>query len=147
MDRGIPTEEVILEMQQADPQIRYLVGTPKGRLSRLEAELVKLPWQQARPSVRVKLLPKGKELYVFVESQDRLKKERAMRLRKLRALIKRLRQLQNCKKPLTRDQLLLAVGQAKEQAGRAFKLLDIQWPEEGQQVNATTFTFGLALHR
>jgi len=108
---------------------------------------VKLPWQQARPSVRVKLLPKDKELYVFVESQDRLKKERAMRLRKLRALIKRLRELQNFKKPLTRDELLVAVGQAKEQAGRAFKLLDIQWPQQGQKVNATTFTFGLALDR
>jgi len=147
MDRGIPTEEVLLEMQQADPQIRYLVGTPKGRLTRLEAELVKLPWQQARPSVRVKLLPKDKELYVFVESQDRLKKERAMRLRKLRALIKRLKELQHFKKPLTRDQLLVAVGQAKEQAGRAFKLLDIQWPQEGQEVNPTTFTFRLALDR
>jgi len=147
MDRGIPTEEVILEMQQADPQIRYLVGTPKGRLTRLEAELVKLPWQQARPSVRVKLLPKDKELYVFVESQDRLKKERAMRLRKLRALIKRLRELQNFKKPLTRDELLVAVGQAKEQAGRAFKLLEIHWPQEGQEINLTTFTFRLALDR
>jgi transposase len=147
MDRGIPTEEVILEMQQADPQIGYLVGTPKGQLSRLEAELLELPWQQARPSVRVKLLPKDKELYVFVESQDRLKKERAMRLSKLRALIKRLRQLQNAKKPLSRDQLLLAVGQAKEPAGRAFKLLDIQWPQEGQAVNAQTFTFRLALER
>jgi transposase len=147
MDRGIPTEEVILEMQQADPQIRYLVGTPKGRLTRLEAKLLELPWQQARPSVRVKLLPQDKELYVFVESRDRLKKERAMRLRKLRALIKRLRELQHLKKPLTRDELLVAVGQAKEQAGRAFKLLDIQWPQEGQEVNAQTFTFGLAMAR
>lgn len=147
MDRGIPTEEVILEMQQADPQIGYLVGTPKGRLARLEAELLQLPWQAARPSVRVKLLPKDKELYVFVESQDRLKKERAMRLSKLRALSKRLRQLQHAKKPLPRDQLLLAVGQAKEQAGRAFKLLDIQWPQAGQEVNAQTFTFHLALDR
>ena len=147
MDRGIPTEEVILEMQQADPQIGYLVGTPKGRLTRLEAELLQLPWQQARPSVRVKLLPKDKELYVFVESQDRLKKERAMRRSKLRALIKRLRQLQHCKKPLSRDQLLLAVGQAKGQAGRAFKLLDIQWPQEGQAVNPQSFTFRLALDR
>jgi transposase len=147
MDRGIPTEEVILEMQQADPQIRYLVGTPKGRLTRLEAELVKLPWQQARPAVRVKLLTQDKELYVFVESQDRLKKERAMRLSKLRALIKRLRQLQNARKPLTRDQLLMAVGQAKEQAGRAFKLLHIRWPKEGEEVNASTFTFALALDR
>jgi len=147
MDRGIPTEEVIWEMQQADPQIRYLVGTPKGRLTRLEAQLVQLPWQQARPSVRVKLLSKDQELYVFVESQDRLKKERAMRLRKLRALSERLKELQHFKKPLTRDQLLVAVGQAKEQAGRAFKLLDIQWPQEGQEVNATTFTFRLALDR
>ncbi|HEY5909997.1 MAG TPA: IS1634 family transposase [Verrucomicrobiae bacterium] len=147
MDRGIPTEEVILEMQQAEPQIRYLVGTPKGRLTKLETELVKLPWQQARPSVRVKLLPKAKELYVLVESQDRLKKERAMRRRKLRALIQRLRELQNFKKPLTRDELLVAVGQAKEQAGRAFKLLEIQWPQPGQEVNATTFTFRLALGR
>jgi len=55
------------------------------------------------------LLSKDKELYVFVESQDRLKKERAMRLRKLRALIKRLKELQNYKKQLTRDQLLMAV--------------------------------------
>jgi transposase len=147
MDRGIPTEEVILEMQQADRQIHYLVGTPKGRLTRLESQLVKLPWQQARPSVRVKLLPKDKELYVFVESQDRLKKERAMRLSKLRVLIKRLKELQNYKKQLTRDQLLLAVGQAKEQAGRAFSLLDIHWPEPGQPIDAQTFTFRLALGR
>jgi transposase len=147
MDRGIPTEEVLLEMQQTERQIHYLVGTPKGRLTRLESELVKLPWQQARPSVRVKLLPQNNELYVFVESQDRLHKERAMRLSKLRALMKRLKELQNYKKELTRDQLLMAVGQAKEQAGRAFSLLDIHWPEEGQPINAQTFTFRLALGR
>ena len=145
MDRGIPTEEVLGEMQQAQPPIHYLVGTPKGRLSQLEAELVKLPWQQARPAVRVKLLPQDKELYVLVESQDRLAKERAMRLSKLRALIKRLKQLQQFKKKLTRDELLVAVGQAKEQAGRAFELLEIGWPQEGEVINAQTFTFRLAL--
>lgn len=147
MDRGIPTEEVIVQMQQTDLQIQYLVGTPKGRLSRLEAELVKLPWQQARPSVRVKLLPKDKELYVFVESRERLQKERAMRLSKLRALLKRLKQLQQFKKKLTRDELLVAVGQAKEQAGRAFELLDIRWPEASEPVNARTFSFRLPLAR
>jgi transposase len=132
-------------MQKADPAISYLVGTPKGRLSQLEAELVKRPWQQARPSVRVKLLPQDKELYVFIESADRLHKERAMRLRKLRDLIERLKELQQRKKKLTRDELLLAVGQAKEQAGRTYSLLDIHWPEEGQDINAQTFTF--RLHR
>lgn len=147
MDRGIPTEAVLQEMQATDPPVYYLVGTPKGRLSRLEAELVKLPWQQARPAVRVKLLPQAKELYVLVESQDRLQKERAMRLRKLRQLLKRLKQLQRSKQKLTRDQLLVAVGQAKEQAGRVFGLLEIRWPEAGESVNDQTFTFRLSLAR
>ena len=147
MDRGIPTEEVLEQMQQADPPIYYLVGTPKGRLSQLEGQLVPLPWQQARASVRVKLLPQAKEFYVFVESQDRLQKERAMRLRKLRELVRRLKQLQHMKKELTRDELLLAVGQAKEQAGRVFHLVEIAWPAAGQPVTSTTFTFRLARAR
>jgi hypothetical protein len=42
MDRGIPTEEVLAEMRASDPPIHYLVGTPKGRLTKLEAELLPL---------------------------------------------------------------------------------------------------------
>jgi transposase len=143
MDRGIPTEAVIQEMRQADPQICYLVGTPKGRLTQLESQLLERPWTQARLSVRVKLLPQEQELYVLVESRDRLLKERAMRLRKLRALLKRLRRLQQSKKKLRRDDLLLAVGQAREQAGRAFGLLEIQWPGKGEEISPQTFTFKL----
>jgi transposase len=41
MDRGIPTEEVLAEMRAADPPVSYLVGTPKGRLSKLEKHLVR----------------------------------------------------------------------------------------------------------
>ena len=66
-----------------------------------------------------------------------------MRLRRLRVLIQRLKQLQNSKKKLSRDALLLAVGQAKELAGRTFKLLVIDWPAETDPVNAQTFTFRL----
>src|SRR6266436_378942 len=40
MDRGVPTEEVLAEMRAADPPMHYLVGTPKGRLTRLEKHLV-----------------------------------------------------------------------------------------------------------
>jgi hypothetical protein len=56
MDRGIPTEEVLAEMRAADPPVQYLVGTPKGRLSRLEKDLIGKPWQEVRPGVHVKLL-------------------------------------------------------------------------------------------
>jgi transposase len=62
MDRGIPTEEVLAHMRASDPPVYYLVGTPKGRLSRLEKDLLLLPWQEARPGVEVKLLPQDGEM-------------------------------------------------------------------------------------
>jgi hypothetical protein len=69
MDRGIPTEEVLAEMRAADPPVFYLVGTPKGRLSKLEKRLVTLPWQAVREGVEVKLLPQDQELYVLAQAQ------------------------------------------------------------------------------
>ena len=79
MDRGVPTEEVLAEMRAADPPVHYLVGTPKGRLTRLEKHLVDKPWQETRPGVQVKLLAQEDELYVFAQSLDRVAKERAIR--------------------------------------------------------------------
>jgi hypothetical protein len=139
MDRGIPTEAVLEEMQATDSQVKYLVGTPKGRLTKLEKNLLALPWQVARAAVRVKLLPQEKELYVYVESQDRLQKERGMRLRKMRVLIERLRGWQNAQNPIPRDELLLKIGGAKEQAGQVFKLLAIQIPEASGDARGFTF--------
>ena len=43
MDRGIPTEETLAAMREGDVPLRYLVGTPKGRLSRLERASLELP--------------------------------------------------------------------------------------------------------
>jgi hypothetical protein len=48
MDRGVPTEAVLAEMRASDPPVQYLVGTPKGRLNRLEKHLIEKPWQKAR---------------------------------------------------------------------------------------------------
>src|SRR5208337_4669768 len=83
---SVPTEEILSQMRTADPPVRYLVGTPKGRLSKLEKELLDKPWRQARLGGQVKLLPKDGELYVFAESRDRLAKERSMRRRQLKWL-------------------------------------------------------------
>src|SRR5271154_2060841 len=84
MDRGIPTEAVLPEMRASAPPVQYLVRTPKGRLSRLEKDLLAKPWQQARAGVQVKLLAEDSELYVFAESVDRVTKERAMRKRQMK---------------------------------------------------------------
>ena len=143
MDRGLPTEKVLAQMRASDPPLHYLVGTPKGRLTQLEKEWVKRSWQPARPSVRVKLWPPAEELYVFIESQERLKKERGIRLRQLRELLGRLQQLQQRQQKLTRDERLLAVGQAKEQAGRVFGLGQIPWPAAGEGVEARSLQFKL----
>ena len=114
MDRGIPTEEVLAEMRAADPPVRYVVGTPKGRLTRLERELLGKPWQEARPGVQVKLLPQDGELYVFAQSRDRVAKERAMRRRQLKWLWRRLAQIAAMK--LTREELLMKLGAARSQS-------------------------------
>jgi hypothetical protein len=54
MNRGIPTEEHLENMRARN--ISYLVGTPKGRLTKLEKALATLPWHKARETVEVKLL-------------------------------------------------------------------------------------------
>jgi hypothetical protein len=112
MDRGIPTEEVLAEMRQSDPPVSYVVGTPKGRLSQLEAALTERPWHVARERVQVKLLPQAGELYVLVHSGARVDKERAMRRRQLEKLWRRLRQLQSQRPGYER--LLLELGAAKK---------------------------------
>jgi hypothetical protein len=71
MDRGIPTEEVLAEMRSSQPPISYLVGTPKGRLTRYEQQLLEIPWQKVREGVEVKLLPQEGEVYVLAQSTDR----------------------------------------------------------------------------
>jgi hypothetical protein len=93
MDRGVPTEEILAEMRRSEPPVQYLVGTPKGRLNRLEQSLLMKPWHQARAGVKVKLLPEDGELYVFAESADRIAKERSMRRRQLKWLWARLAHL------------------------------------------------------
>jgi transposase len=124
MDRGVPTEAVLAEMRAADPPVQYLVGTPKGRLTRLEKVLIDKPWHDARPGVQVKLLPQDGELYVFAQSADRVAKERAIRRRQLKWLWGRLKQLTGMKQ--TREELLMRLGAARKQARTAWRLLTIE---------------------
>jgi hypothetical protein len=124
MDRGIPTEAVLAEMRASDPPMQYLVGTPKGRLSRLEKQLVDKRWQQVRPGIDVKLLPPDGELYVFAASADRVTKERAMRRRQLKWLWKRLRELAAIE--LSREEMLMKLGALRAQAPTAWRLIDIE---------------------
>jgi len=140
MDRGIPTEAVLQQMRQSDPPVFYLAGTPKGRLSQLEAQLLRLDWQAVRTGVDVKLLPHQQELYVLARSRERVNKERAMRRRQLKALCKRLAKLRQM--TLSPRHLLLKLGEARGRYRAAWRLLDLHLPAEGLR-QAAAFSFRL----
>ena len=143
MDRGIPTEEVLAEMRASDPPVCYLVGTPKARLKKYEADLLGKPWEQVREGVDVKLHSAEGELYVFAQSRDRVAKERAMRLRQLRGLLARLRALSAMKLPA--KSLLLKLGEAKARYRAAWRLFEFELPEA--RAKDTDARFGFRLNR
>jgi transposase len=92
--------------------------------------------------VEVKVLPQAEELYLLAQSQDRLNKERAMRRRQLKALWKRLGQLQQMK--LNGRNLLLKLGEAKGRYPTGWRLINFQLPEPATEGMAT---FSFALNR
>jgi transposase len=142
MDRGIPTEEVLTQMRASDPPVHYLVGTPKGRLSKLEAALADRPWHQVREGITVKLLPQEGECYVFAQSASRIDKERAMRRRQLKHLWERLPELRQMKH-LSRDGLLMKLGAARQQWPTAWRLVAIRVPKKDEEINEQTFHWRL----
>jgi transposase len=142
MDRGIPTEKVLSEMRQSTPPVYYLVGTPRARLTQLEKELLSLPFKVVRPGIEVKLLAQEQELYVLAKSVHRINKERAMRQRQLRALLKRLKELHEMKFSST-QKLLLKLGGAKGKYRAAWRLFDIVIPESKDPSAKVTFSFRL----
>lgn len=121
MDRGVPTEESLAKMRSMGAQ--YLVGTPKGRLTKLERSFLDQPWASVREGVQVKRLVTEEDVYVLAQSDARIDKERSMRRKRLRRYIDRLRELQG--QALTRDELLMKFGAAKHDAGRAANLVEV----------------------
>jgi transposase len=139
MDRGIPSEAVLKEMREPERQTFYLVGTPKGRMHQHEKKWLELPWQKVRDSVEVKLYEHEGELYVLAKSSGRQAKEIAIRRKRLARLLRKLRVMRRSLPK--RDQLLLRIGAAKKEAGRAFGFVKIRIPKADEEVTRDTFSF------
>jgi len=91
--------------------------------------------------VEVKLFADQGELFVLAKSEGRRAKETAMRHRRLARLLWKLRALRrSCP---SRDQLLLRIGAAKKEAGRAYSFVHLRLPKEGDPVTRQSFTFAL----
>jgi transposase len=141
MDRGIPTEDLLREMRTSRQETFYLVGTSRAKVKQYEKRWLELPWQKVRESVEVKLFAQDGELYVLAKSEGRQAKEMAMRRKKLARLLRKLRAMRRSYPK--RDQLLMRVGAAKTDAGRAFGFVKINLPQAEQEVTRETFTFRL----
>ena len=127
MDRGIPSEAILKERRAPERQTFYLVGTPKGRINQHEKKWLDLSWQKVRDSVDVNLYEHEGELYVLAQSQGRQAKEIAMGRKRLARLLRKLRAMR--KSLPQRDQLLLRIGAAKKEAGRAFGFVKLRLPK------------------
>jgi transposase len=135
MDRGIPTEDSLAKMRAMGAS--YLVGTPKGRLTKLEQAFVGQPWARVREGVQVKRLATEEDVYVLAQSDARIDKERGMRRKRLRRYVDRLQALQG--QALTRDQLLMKLGAAKHEAGRAANLVQVTIPKASAKTASLEF--------
>jgi hypothetical protein len=125
--------------------VAYLVGTPRSLLSKLETELLAKPWEQVHEGMAVKLLEKEGELYVQARSDQRQKKETAMRRRKLKTLLHGLNRLKRRarggkgRQKISRDQLLKRVAILRKEAGRVAGFIDVREPAPGEPVSRKTF--------
>ena len=147
MDRGIPTEATLQEMREAGTQ--YLVGTPRSMLGQLERPFADQPWQQVHAAMTVKLARHEGELYVLAHSDQRQRKEKAMRRRRFKAYVRGLHALRRRCRPgqrgrIKRDTLLGRLAVLKQAAGRMAATVIVHVPGEGR--GPTPENFHYALH-
>jgi transposase len=116
MDRGMISEENLAFLRK--PGRKYLLATRRSELARFQKQLGQGKWQklEGREDVVVKLLKRGKVVYLLAKSQPRRKKERAIRRRQRQALARALRKLQQtvaAGRLKSRDKLLERIGRLK----------------------------------
>jgi hypothetical protein len=129
MDRGMISKDTLAFLEESGR--RYLLATRRDELKHFQDELLPSGWQQMpdHPGVVVKLLKRGEVHYLLARSNDRKKKERAIRRKQRRSLAQALRQLQTrvAKGRLKkRDKILEAIGRFKGRFPKAVPFVTIE---------------------
>ena len=129
MDRGMISKDTLAFLEE--PGRRYLLATRRDELKQFQDELLPVGWQQMHdhPGVVVKLLKRGEVHYLLARSNDRKKKERAIRRKQRRSLALALRKLRaqvargRLKK---RDKVLEAIGRLKGRFPKAVPFVTVE---------------------
>jgi transposase len=127
-DRGVVSEANLQRLRQRGAQ--YVVGTPRSQLKQYEHKLLQGDWQDISKEVKVQLLPEGPETFVLARSEDRAKKEAAMRWRQVRGLMRDLVCLRrSIRRGTIRDEakILMRVGRLTERWPRGWAYVAVRW--------------------
>jgi len=124
MDRGMISADTLAFLEE--PDRRYLLATRRDELKKFQAELQPTGWQKMpeNPGVVVKLLKRDEVHYLLARSNDRKKKERAIRRKQRHGFALALRKLQarvskgRLKK---RDKVLEAIGRLQGRFPKAVR--------------------------
>lgn len=113
VDRGMVSKESLAFLKQ--PGRRYVLAARRGELSAFQSELQSGGWQQLpeNTEVDVKLIRCKREYYLLARSRPRRRKERAIRRRQRRGLVRGLRRLHQliiAGRLKSRDKILERVG-------------------------------------
>jgi transposase len=133
-DRGVVSEANLETLRERDAQ--YVVGTPRSQLQAYEERLLSGAWEEISKEVKVQLLSEGKETFVLARSEDRARKESAMRWRQVRGLMRDLVRLRRAIRRGTikeEAKILMRVGRLQERWPRGWTYLRAQW-EAGRLV-------------
>ncbi len=133
MDRGMISADTLKFLNESGR--RYLLSTNRSEIEDFQGELGKGDWQYLadNPGVAVKTLEREKVFYLLARSNERKKKERAIRRCQRRPLAKAIRRLQ---KSITqgrlknRDKILERVGRLKGQYPKAARYVTITVTED-----------------
>ena len=133
MDRGMISDDTLEFLSQRGR--RYLLATRRHELKHFQTELGKTGWQRLpdNPGVVVKALKRKGVHYLLARSNDRKKKERAIRRRQRRPLAAALRRLQTqiAKGRLKkRDKILEAIGRLKGRFPKAARFVNLTVTEK-----------------
>lgn len=135
-DRGVVSEANLEKLRARGG--RYLVGTARGELRRYEQRLLDGPWQTASAEVEVQFIAEEQETYVLARSRRRAEKERAMRRRWLRGLMRDLIKLRRA----LREGTLKSTERLQRRLGR----LQERWPQAWPYVEVKVEGLGLRWH-
>jgi transposase len=127
-DRGVVSEANLEKLRGRGAQ--YVVGTPRSQLKQYEQQLLQGEWQDISKEVKVQLLAQGQETFVLARSEDRARKEQAMRWRQVRGLMRDLLCLRrSIRRGLIEDpdKILVRVGRLAERWARAWGYLTVKW--------------------